>query len=130
MTIINEHNAFDPTDELQCEDFYPDSHIARDLFGPDPDEEENEDGWHEDLDLYDPDFLPDPDDDRDRQYETDFDPDEDPWSDDTDWEELERDPYEDGVSGEPTFNLFDSDGGLTAEALAFLADEDANGRFI
>lgn len=115
MTIINEHDAFDPTDELQCEDFYPDPDDDQDLG---------------DLDLYDPDFLPDPDEDRERRIETDFDPDDGLWSDDTDWDELERDPFEDGVSGEPTFNLFDSNGGLTAEALAFLADEDANGRFV
>jgi len=33
-------------------------------------------------------------------------------------------------SGEPDIEFFDSEGGLTAEALAFLADEDSNGRFI
>jgi len=34
------------------------------------------------------------------------------------------------ISGEPDIEFFDSEGGLTAEALAFLADEDSNGRFI
>jgi len=85
MTIINEHDAFDPTDELQCEDFYPD-----------------------------------PDDDDDI---------EPPYSDDEDWDELERDPYE-SITGDDDIEFFDSEGGLTAEALAFLADEDNNQRFI
>ena len=85
MTIINEHDAFDPNDELQCEDFYPD-----------------------------------PDDDDDI---------EPPYSDDEDWDELERDPYE-SITGADDFEFFDSEGGLTAEALAFLADEDNNQRFI
>ena len=85
MTIINEHDAFDPTDELQCEDFYPD-----------------------------------PDDDADI---------EPPYSDDEDWDERERDPYE-SITGDDDIEFFDSEGGLTAEALAFLADEDNNQRFI
>lgn len=128
MTIINERNAFDdPYWNLQ-ERMDRRINDIRDNFCPDLDEDDQD--LDQDLDLYDPDFLPDPDEDRERRIETDFDPDDGLWSDDTDWDELERDPFEDGVSGEPTFNLFDSNGGLTAEALAFLADEDANGRFV
>ena len=128
MTIINEHDAFDdPYRNLQ-ERMDRQINDIRDNFCPDLDEDDQD--LDQDLDLYDPDFLPDPDEDRERRIETDFDPDDGLWSDDTDWDELERDPFEDGVSGEPTFNLFDSNGGLTAEALAFLADEDANGRFV
>ena len=65
----------------------------------------------------------------------DFDDDDDidsiepPYSDDEDWDELERDPYE-SITGEDDIEFFDSEGGLTAEALAFLADEDSNQRFI
>ena len=44
----------DPFDDIQCEDFYGDE--------PEP-----------------IDFEPDPDDDRDSRYETDFDPDDDGW---------------------------------------------------
>ena len=65
----------------------------------------------------------------------DFDDDDDidsiepPYSDDEDWDELERDPYE-SITGDDDIEFFDSEGGLTAEALAFLADEDNNQRFI
>tara|TARA_R110002073_G_scaffold231288_1_gene392395 strand:+ start:80 stop:301 length:222 start_codon:yes stop_codon:yes gene_type:complete len=66
----------------------------------------------------------------------DFDDDDDidnieppPYSDDEDWDELERDPYE-SITGDDDIEFFDSEGGLTAEALAFLADEDSNQRFI
>ena len=86
MSMINERDAWDDFDDIQCEDFYPD---------PDPDEDEDE-----------------------------------PWSDDEDWEELERDPYEMGITGDDAIEFFDETGGLTAEAYAFLADEDASGRFI
>ena len=69
----------------------------------------------------------------------DFDDDDDidniepPYSDDEDWDELERDPYWTGyesITGDDDIEFFDSEGGLTAEALAFLADEDNNQRFI
>tara|TARA_R110002124_G_scaffold184621_2_gene352092 strand:+ start:172 stop:363 length:192 start_codon:yes stop_codon:yes gene_type:complete len=40
-----------------------------------------------------------------------------------------NDPYE-SITGDDDIEFFDSEGGLTAEALAFLADEDNNGRFI
>ena len=86
MSMINERDAWDDFDDIQCEDFYPD---------PDPDEDED-----------------------------------DPWSDDEDWEELERDPYEMGITGDDAIEFFDETGGLTAEAYAFLAEEDASGRFI
>ena len=86
MSMINERDAWDDFDDIQCEDFYPD---------PDPDEDEDE-----------------------------------PWSDDEDWEELERDPYEMGITGDDAIEFFDETGGLTAEAYAFLAEEDASGRFI
>ena len=86
MSIINERDAWDDFDDIQCEDFYPD---------PDPDDDEDE-----------------------------------PWSDDEDWEELERDPYEMGITGDDAIEFFDETGGLTAEAYAFLAEEDASGRFI
>lgn len=58
---------------------------------------------------------------------------EPPYSDDEDWDELERDPYWTGyesITGDDDIEFLDSEGGLTAEALAFLADEDNNGRFI
>jgi len=86
MSMINERDAWDDFDDIQCEDFYPD---------PDPDDDEDE-----------------------------------PWSDDEDWEELERDPYEMGITGDDAIEFFDETGGLTAEAYAFLAEEDASGRFI
>ena len=76
MSMINERDAWDDFDDIQCEDFYPD---------PDPDEDED-----------------------------------DPWSDDEDWEELERDPYEMGVTGDDAIEFFDETGGLTAEAYALL----------
>tara|TARA_R100001082_G_scaffold108240_1_gene83231 strand:+ start:639 stop:881 length:243 start_codon:yes stop_codon:yes gene_type:complete len=61
----------------------------------------------------------------------DFYPDPDP-DEDEDEEWPEYDPYEDEpyVSGEDAIEFFDESGGLTAEALAFLAEEDSNGRFI
>ena len=86
MSMINERDAWDDFDDIQCEDFYPD---------PDEDDEDDE-----------------------------------PWSDDEDWEELERDPYEMGITGDDAIEFFDETGGLTAEAYAFLAEEDASGRFI
>ena len=91
MTMINERDAFDPFDDIQCEDFYGDP--PEDL---DPDEDE----------------------------------DDELWSDDEDWEELERDPYEMGITGDDAIEFFDETGVLTAEAYAFLAEEDASGRFI
>ena len=69
------------------------------------------------------DFYPDP-----PELDED-DEDDEPWSDDEDWDELERDPYE-SITGDDDIEFFDSEGGLTAEALAFLADEDSNQRFI
>ena len=79
------------------------------------------DAWDDFDDIQCEDFYPDPDPDEDE---------DEPWSDDEDWEELERDPYEMGITGDDAIEFFDETGGLTAEAYAFLADEDASGRFI
>jgi hypothetical protein len=72
--------------------------------------------------------------------ELDPDPDEDeeeaPYSDDEDWEELdwdgiERNPPEPGVVGDMdnANQWFEDDGGLTAEAYAWLAERDYNNGF-